>query len=515
MVGMKFSYSKNEGGALSPPLLLMLVSLLYSAAPVSSSRGGVPYLPSIKNSRNAAKEAYATHLENELEVTRRQLYTSQNTCTTLRKRCEDQRMETLRLMASSAAATTLAEKDREENKEQLAHQEKEIVRLQRKLQQETQQYHEQVEKLTLLEAEMKELKKMKVQQNEAEVKKYEEKLEQSQQKQTEYEQEIQLLTLKLEAAQLAAQQQRDDEEDLSIVVRAQELQAQLRSVREKYSTVLNTAKARGYDDNYQKEIENEMDQSIQLALEQTLKAVEDEWETRYAEVETKLANMNDHVESLENERDSALRELEARIAASSAAKVNEEELKEELTLELTEKLTKELTDQLTEQLTDQLTEQLTAELKETMTKKIQKKYKKKYKQMQQEIEEQKSTSELLSAELNEEQRQKMEAEISAAKEQCELDYNVKLAELQKQSDERVQFEKERMRKLVRALLEREAKQRRETKGNASKKEAKKKKQKVVQSNEDNDADEMIQSAASLSSRSKKQSRKGVPRPSSF
>lgn len=500
-----FSCSRNDiGGVLSPPLLFVMVSsLLYSAAPVSSSRG-VPFLPSIRNSRNAAKEAYAAHLENELEVTRRQLYTSQNTCTSLRKRCDDQRKETLRLM-SSAAATTSAEKDREQNKEQLVQQEKEIERLQKKLQQETQQYQEQVEKLTLLETEMKEIKKMKIQSNEAEVKEYQEKLEQSQQMETEYEKEIQLLTLKLEAAQLAAQQQRGGEEDLSLSVRAQELQALLQSVREKYSTVLATAKAGGYDETYQKEIENEMDQSIQLALEKTLKAVEDEWETRYAEVETELAKMSDHVESLESERDSALRQLKASISSSSAAKVNEEEL----TLELTERLTKELT--------DQLTEQLTAELKTTMAKKIEKKYKKKYKRMQQELEEQKSASEQSSADMNEELRQKMEAEISAATEQCELDYKVKLDELQKQSDERVQIEKERMRKLVRALLEREAKQKRDAIGNASKKgsKKKKKKQKVARSNEDNDADEMIESRVPLSSRGKKQSRKGVPRPSSF
>jgi len=253
-----------------------------------------------------------------------------------------------------------------------------------------------------------------------------------------------------------------------------------------------------------------MDQSIQLALEKTLKAVENEWETKYAAVEQKMAKILGHVESLESERDTALSQLEASISSSSIAELNEQQLKEELTLELTESLTKELT--------DQLTEQLTAELTETLAKKIERKYKKKYKQMQQELEEQKATSEQSSAELNEDQRQKIEVEITAAREQCELDYTAKLTELQKQNDERVQSEKVRMRKLVRALLEREAKLKRDIKAtDTTKKEVKKKKkkQKVAQANEDNGVDEMIQSAASLSSRRKKQSRKGVPRPSSF
>ena len=300
---------------VTTPLLLLVYLLILSPAPVLSSSRGVSFLS--RNSRSAAKKAYAAHLENELEATRRQLYTSQNTCNTLRKRCDDQRKETLRLMTSAATATTTsAETDREEDKEQLIQQEKEIERLQRKLQQETRRFQEQVEKLTLLEAEMKEIKKMKVQSNnEAEVKEYQGKLEQSQKKQTEYEQEIQLLTLKLEAAQVAAQQQRGGEGDLSITSRAQELQAQLQSVREKYSTILNKAKVGGYDESYQEEIESEMEQSIQMALEVTLKAVEDQWETRYAEVESKLAKMSDHVESLEQERDSALRQLKATVSS--------------------------------------------------------------------------------------------------------------------------------------------------------------------------------------------------------
>ena len=497
---LSFSYSRSEGGANFPPLLLLMINLLLATdrvpsvdartvRPISSRR-----IPFVRNSRNAAKEAYAAHLENEFKAIRRQLYTSQNTCTTLRKRCEDQRKETLRIMSSSAA--TSAEKiDMEEDKEQLMQQKAEIERLQLKLRQETQQFQEQVEKLTLLEAEMKEIKEMKVQSDEAQVKEYEEKLEQSQQTQIGYEKEIQLLTLKLEAAGLAA-------EDSSTALRAEELQSKLQSVREKYSTVLNTAKVGGYDEDYQKEIEKEMDHSIQLALESTLKGIEKKWATQYAEVEKKLTKMSYHVESLESERDAALSQLKASISSSSAAESNNIQLKEELTLELTESLTKELTNQLT------------AELKEKLAKKIERKYKKKYKQMQKELEEQKATSEQHQpiADLNQEQRQKIEAEISAAREQCELDYQSQLIELQKQSDERVRMEKDRMRKLVRALLEREAKKNRETKAaDTTNKEVKKKK--VANTSEDNGADEVIRSSSS--SRGKKQSRKGLHRPSSF
>ena len=110
----------------------------------------------------------------------------------------------------------------------------------------------------------------------------------------------------------------------------------------------------------------------------------------------------------------------------------------------------------------------------------------------------------------------IEAEISAARKQFELDYKTKLSELQKQSDERVQIEKDRMRKLVRALLEREAKQKRETKETTTtKQDVKKNKKKVATTSEENGGDGVIQSSISSSPRRKKQSRKGIPRPSSF
>ena len=72
--------------------------------------------------------------------------------------------------------------------------------------------------------------------------------------------------------------------------------------------------------------------------------------------------MSKRVESAENEKAAAVRQLEA-ATSSSAVESNDKLLKEELT----------------ESLTDQLTEQLTAELEKKLSKKIERKYKKKSK----------------------------------------------------------------------------------------------------------------------------------------
>lgn len=476
MLDMKSPLLINcRGSAVVKFILLLMVCILYTD-------GVNAFLP--RNSRAAAKEAYVAHLQNELETTRRQLYTSQNTCTSLRKRVEDQRQESL--IYSAATAKSSEKLDRQEEKEQLMQQKKEIERLQTKLQQETEKFREQVEKLTLLEADLKELKEMKVQSNTTQHE-FEQQLKQSQQKQSEYKQEIQLLTLKLEAAELSARQ-RQGEEDSSITRRTEELKTQLQSVRQKYTTLLlNVAKDGEGNEDYQKEIEREMDQSLQLALESTLKALEEGWETRYAKVEKKLNAMSKRVESAENEKAAAVRQLEA-ATSSSAVESNDKLLKEELT----------------ESLTDQLTEQLTAELEKKLSKKIERKYKKKYNQMQKELDEQKKTE----IQVEEEQRRNIEAEISTVREQCELEFEAKLNKLQNH----VQLEKERMRKLVRALLEREAKQKNGNK--VEDKVVKKKKKEGAKSDDTVVANKVIHSTVP-SSRRKKRSRKGVPRPTSF
>jgi len=461
-----------RGSAVVKFIQLLMVCILYTD-------GVNAFLP--RNSRAAAKEAYVAHLQNELETTRRQLYTSQNTCTSLRKRVEDQRQESL--LYSAATAKSSEKLDRQEEKEQLIQQKKEIERLQTKLQHETEKFREQVEKLTLLEADLKELKKMKVQsQSNTTQHEFEQQLKQSQQKQSEYKQEIQLLTLKLEAAELA--RQRQGEEDSSITRRTEELKTQLQSVRQKYtSLLLNAAKDGKGNEDYQKEIEREMDQSLQLALESTLKALEEGWETRYAKVEKKLNAMSKRVESAENEKAAAVRQLEA-ATSSSAVESNDKLLKEELT--------------------ESLTEQLTVELEKKLSKKIERKYKKKYKQMQKELDDQKKTE----MQVEEEQRRNIEAEISTVREQCEREFEAKLNKLQNQ----VQLEKERMRKLVRALLEREAKQKNGAK--VEDKVVKKKRKEGAKSDDTVVANKVIHSTVP-SSRRKKRSRKGVPRPTSF
>lgn len=470
-----------RGSAVVKPILLLMLMVC-----ILSTDGVNAFLP--RNSRAAAKEAYVAHLQNELETTRRQLYTSQNTCSSLRKRVEDQRQESL---LYSAATVKSSEKliDRQEEKEQLMQQKKEIERLQTKLQHETKKFREQVEKLTLLEADLKELKEMKVQSNTTQVQNFEHQLKQSQKKQREYKQEVQLLTLKLEAAEVAARQ-RQGEEDSSITRRTEELQTQLQSVRQKYTTLLlNVANDREGNDDYQKDIEREMDQSLQLALESTLKALEEGWETRYAKVEKKLNAMSKRVESAENEKAAAVRQLEAVTAPSSTVESNDKLLKEELT----------------ESLTDQLTEQLTAELEKKLSKKIERKYRKKYKQMQKELDDQKKTE----IEVEKEQRRNIEAEISIVREQCELEFEEKLNKLQNQ----VQLEKERMRKLVRALLEREAKQK--NGAEVEDKVVKKKKKKGANSTDDTVVANKVIHSTVPSSRRKKRPRKGVPRPTSL
>lgn len=482
-------------------LILLLVGLFCNVIHLAT-RVDASLLPS-RNFRNAAKEAYVAHLENELEDTRRQLYTSQNTCTTLRKRVDDQRKETLRFMSSPAAiaaANTSVEKldDDDDDSGQLIQQKKEIERLQMKLQKETQQFREQVEKLTLMEAEIKEIKKMKAQSNDmqAKNKEIEQKLEKSQQKQREYESEIQLLALKLEAAEFAAHQHRiekDGKQNPSIISRSDEL---LQSVCKKYSTILLTLAKNGEDDDYQKDIESEMEQSIKSALQTNLIALEKEWETRYSEVETKLNTMSDHVESLENQRDAALSKLETTASYSSY----EKQLKEELSLELTKSLTKEIT------------EQLTAELKETLSKKIERRYKKKYKKIQEDLKKQKIVSGQIHS--NREQRRNKEEEIFAIREKCELEYKTQLIELQSQ----VQTEKERMRKLVRALVQREANKKLETRATRASNTnngVKKNEKEVTNASDDNNFDELIQSTDVSSRRKKKEPTKGVSRPSTF
>ncbi|KAL9179813.1 hypothetical protein ACHAXT_007783 [Thalassiosira profunda] len=397
----------------------------------------VPFLPA-RNSRRAAKEAYLHHLQNELDAAQKQLYVSQNTCNTLRKRWEE-RQEIL----GRGAGTNVADQRK------IQEQEGEIERLEGQLRSETQKQNEQVERLNLMAAELKELQAWKEQQSDTgNVTEYEQQLQESRQKENDYAEEVQLLALKLEAAEFAAKQNIQgggDGKGTAWGDRAQALRAELENVRVKYSELLVSSIEQGGADR--QGTLNEMDGAIQSAVESALESLEKGWEEKCDALETQLSDMTDHVVTVEAERDAALSRAEGALAAAAHSGLQEEDSN---VLQMQqERLREELTAELTETLTEELTEKLTQQMTETLAKKMERKYKKKYKRLRKELQEQQPGQ-------AEDDQQMLESEIAKVKEQCELEYEAKLQQLQKQSDEQVQFQKERMRKLVKALLEREA-----------------------------------------------------------
>ncbi|KAL7542881.1 hypothetical protein ACHAXR_012193 [Thalassiosira sp. AJA248-18] len=493
----------------------------------------LPFLPS-RNSRRAAKEAYLLHLQNELESAQRQLYVSQNTCTTLRKRWEGQRKETLELMAVRSRSANVGEEEQQKVKQQ----EEEIERLQGQLQSETGKYEQQLERLDLLSAELKELqvwKEGQEQSNEGQVLQYEQQLQESYQKQSDYADQVQLLALKLEAAEFAANQNQrvegnDSTTSTSWEQRAQVLRSELENVRAKYSKLLiNSINAsssqvgEGETDQQQK-IEEELDDAIQSAVESALQTIENEWEMRYESLEQQLNNVTEYATNLEEERDAALSRVEEAILSSSSRESDQEQLDSNLLKKQQKRLREELTAEMTDSLTDELTEKLTKELKETLAEQMEKKYKKKYKRLRKQLKEQEIMASEQEQSHNDTQQQQIEAEMKKVKEQCELEYGSKLQELQRQSEEQVQVQKERMRKLVKALLEREVKKKgggkEEEKHGAAmktKKRSPSKKTKMKSekgsgggtSEEKDDGEEVIQVSSLTSSRKQKLSRPGV------
>lgn len=431
----------------------------------------LPFLPS-RNSRKAAKEAYLVHLENELESAQRQLYVSQNTCTTLRKRWEDQRRETLELMTARINSDIEAAGIGEEEQQQIEDQKDEIKRLQGQLQTETDKQEQQVERLNLLAAELKELqvwKEAEEQSNEGKVSGYEQQLHESHQKQSDYAEQVELLALKLEAAEFAAKQnQRGEEADEGSTWerRAQALRLELENVRTKYSKMLlsslqaSAAQTGEGGTDQQQQIEEEMDGAIQSAFESALETIEKDWTMRYETIEDQLRNMTEYSSSLEKERDSALSQAQEAVSSSSVQsdqKPESSDLLKKQTRQLREELTAELTDSLNIELTEKLTKQLT----ETLAENMEKKYKKKVKRLRKELKEQQQTAsedKQSQEDMAQHQQQIIKDEIKKVKEQHELEYASKLQQLQKQSEEQVQVQKVRMRKLVQALMEREAKQ---------------------------------------------------------
>lgn len=492
----------------------------------------VPFLSSL-NPRRAAKEAYLLHLQNELESAQRQLYVSQNTCNSLRKRWEDQRMDTLKSMTTrsrNAVPDDAVVDDKEE-----------IDRLQQQLQLETEKHEQQVERFNLLSSELNELKAWKETQeqtNEGKLLEYEQLLQDSQRKQNDYAEQVQLLALKLEAAAFAAEARQPGDEveggesNTAYARRAQELRSELESVLANYSMMLINSFRESADhedegDNEQrKRRESEMNDAIQSAFESALESFESEWAARYETLENQLNNVTAYVTILEEERDAA---LNSRLLGTKSSKVAKSDQK--LSDSETQQLREELTAQLTETLTIELTEQLTKQVTSTLVNNIEKTYKKKIKQLHKDIKEQrKIVSELQQSqeEMTQQQQQTLEAEVGKIKKQFELEYESKLQQLQAESEEQKQIQKERMRKLVRALLEREAMQKSEEQSDGAteppivvKKRKSSSKQKIMKDDastggdgptEDGNGDPEVLLPTSSSSRSRKRSTPGVVPP---
>ena len=492
----------NNGNSMDKKLLLEQSPKLRS----------LPFLTS-SNSRKAAQKAYLLHLENELQKTQRQLYISQNACTTLRKRWEDQRRETLVALASgSLTSTVVGASDVEKDQKKIQRQEKEIEQLHSQLKIETLKYEKYAEQLYLLEEELHELRAWKDQQNQRatdeeeehsvqhtneQLLQYEQQLKQSHQQLSDYEQQVQLLTLKLEAAELAAKHRKEQlsvegevkdenkkgDKEYTWERRAHELTLELAGVRTKYSKLfIDIAKTSTtqavemdldsdvYNQKRQQQIGEEMDQAIQSAVQSALEATGKEWEMKHEVLQRQLTNVTHYATSLLEERNVALSRLEEALSTLSKSynqQQHEDKIQQEKTISkkqqslLRKKLTKELTEELTNKLTEELTEKLTAELtlqfNKTLTDKIEQKYRRKYEKWQ------KEQSRAIPKKLQQQQQQEIQAEIEKVRRHYEFEYASKLKQLQQQSDEQVKFQKERMRKLVRALLEREAKQKHQMK----------------------------------------------------
>ena len=350
----------------------------------------VPFL-----STRRAKKAYLNHLQNELESAQRQLYVSQNTCNTLRKRCEDQRKESLLSMSSR-------------NKDiEIENQKLKIDQLQVQLQRETDKQLQQEERFNLIAAELKELqteKKAQEQYNENKLQEYEQQIQNSKQQ---YDNQIDMLKLKLEAAEYVAKQKETvDGVDLSSRnKRAQLIRSELESIRAKYSAMF--IKNLEVGDMDHKLIVEELDISIQSVVESALDTIDKDWSARYKALE-------EHISNLEKEK--------AASPSSDNEKIDSTQLREELTTELTETLTNQLTE------------------------KMERKYKKKIRQLRKELKEANASG------------NPSDDEIDKMKEQLKVEYEAKLQKLQQKNEEQETFHKEQMRQLVKAVMEREAKQ---------------------------------------------------------
>jgi len=356
-------------------------------------------------------------------------------------------METIESMVfrDSRAEEIIGETER---RQQLIDQDKEIVRLKELLEMETKEQNEQLERIQLMSEELKELlswKENEQQTTNTKLSEYEHQLQESQIKQSEYLEQVQLLELKLEAADLVIKQRLGEggEKSTTTNERREGLRSELEHVRTKYLQMLiNLAKdysaVEGGDNaNRVKQmqiIEQELDSALSATFESALDTIDKEWSVRFESLQ-RVNPLNDE------EVNSTLNETKGSSRLSKSQK-------RQLTEELTNSLTKELTEKLTFQLTTTLVEEM------------EQKYKKKMKRLRKELKgQQTKVTELMQSKevMIQQQREIIVAEIEKVKDQFKQEYESKVHQLQAENDAQVGMQKERMRKMARALLEREAK----------------------------------------------------------
>lgn len=334
-----------------------------------------------------------------------------------------------------------------ERQQQLIEQEKEIVRLQELFKIETKEQNEQLQQINLMSAELKELlswKENEQQTTNAKLSEYEHQLQESQIKQSEYLEQVQLLELKLETAEFVAKQRLGEGGGKSTTIneRREGLRSELEHVRTKYLQMLiSLAKdysviEGGNNASRKKQmqiIEQEMDSALGATFESALDTIDKEWSERFESLQ--------HLPLNNEEINSTLDETKGSSRLSKSQK-------SQLTSELTDSLTKELT------------EKLTLQLKTTLIEETEQKYKKKMKRLRKELKgQQTKVTELMQTQevMSQQQREIIDAEIEEVKDQFKQEYELKVHQLQAENDVQIEMQKERMRKLARALLEREAK----------------------------------------------------------
>jgi hypothetical protein len=233
-------------------------------------------------------------------------------------------------------------------------------------------------------------------------------------------------------------------------------------------------------------IEQELDSALSATFESALDSIDKEWSVRFESLQRDVVPLNDE-------------KVNSTLDETKGSSLLSKSQKRQLTAELTDSLTKELTEKLTLQLTT------------TLVKEMEQKYKKKMKRLRKELKgQQTKVTELMQTQevMSQQHREIIDAEIEKVKDQYKQEYESKVHQLQAENDVQIEMQKERMRKLARALLEREAKKKQMKEGKEGKSQPKRKKRRresafgtneaVVDSDGDPD-DDMVSSLSRVAS----------------